>query len=184
MHKESSHWSCSQPLPTGGEGKFSFNIQEAAKGGEKKSVLLSFTVTGAGKYDDGLQLRHTLNPPKPLHLLQSLLLFQINKEDTSKGTKTHYHSKLEKNKSNHGKFTAECWQQPKLGNYVMNFCKISQQSCFSGNTNMLKTGKKWKREESRMIHSALFAWNKWPRLVHWRITQNKSMPSCANREWG
>lgn len=36
MHKGSSHWSCSQPLPMGGEGKFSFNIQEAAKGGEKK----------------------------------------------------------------------------------------------------------------------------------------------------
>lgn len=34
-----------------------------------------------------------------------------------------------------------------------------------------------------MIHSALFVWNKWPVLVHWRITQNASIPSCTRREW-
>lgn len=37
-------------------------------------------------------------------------------------------------------FTAQHWQQPWLGVYIMNFCKSSQQGWFSGNANMLKSG--------------------------------------------
>lgn len=78
-------------------------------------------------------------------------------------------------------FTAEHWLQPKLGVYIMNSCKTSQQGWFSGNVNMLKSGGKRKRVERKIIHSVLFGRKKWSVLAHWRITQNTSTLSCARR---
>lgn len=87
----------------------------------------------------------------------------------------------EEEQSNQCMLTAERWQQSKLGVYLMNFCKTSQQGYFSDNTNMLKSGEIRKREERRIIHSVLFGRTKWSVLAHWRITQNTSTLSCAVR---
>lgn len=73
-------------------------------------------------------------------------------------------------------FTAEHWQQHRLGVYIINFCKSSQQGWFSGNTNMLKSGEKRKRKERRIIHSVLFGRKKWSVLAHWR---NNSKQICT-----